>query len=152
MPAGRKKTSDNSEKPVIRTYYRDDPNKKLPEPILTEGQLDETIAERRHRRFEQAKREAIKGLGEVPMLLLLFMVSIAAGALSSLWIAYHFDLAVRTGVNLPPFLFMGRTFIIGFFSSCIAISTFLVCIIALIAYDKASKINAEDGIDKKKHI
>jgi len=45
---------------------------------------------------------------------------------------------------------MGKTFVIGFFSSCIAISAFLFCLIALVCYDKACKVNVEDEL-KKKH-
>jgi fumarate reductase subunit D len=96
------------------------------------------------------KREALKELGEVPMILLLFVVAIAAGAFSSLWIAHVLDQAWATGINLPPLLFMGRTFLIGFFSSCIAISAFLLCLIVLILYNAAHRIEIEDGMKKGK--
>jgi hypothetical protein len=151
VPARKRPKNEFSDRPVIRTYYRYATNEiKLPEPILTEGQLNDTIAERRDRRFEQMKRDAIKGLGEVPMILLLFIVSIAAGAFSSLYIGHMIDVSIETGRQLPPLLFMGRTFLVGFFSSCIAITAFLLCLIILMAYNKAVEINYEDKLKEKK--
>ena len=84
------------------------------------------------------------------MILLVFLVSIAAGAFSSLWIPHMLDVSIATGQQLPPLLFMGRTFIIGFFTSCIAISAFLLCLIFLMLYDKACKVSHEDDLAKKK--
>lgn len=83
-------------------------------------------------------------------MLLMFIASIAAGAFSSLWLGYELNQSLLTGIHLPPFLSLGRDFVIGFFSSCIAIGTYIVFIISTIFYTKSTKIDEEDEA-KEKH-
>ena len=124
----------------------------LKTPITTEQQFDDEVTKRRDQRFKQMMRGALKELGEVPMILLLFIAAIAAGAFSSLWIAHMIDVSIETGKQLPPFLFMGRTFVIGFFSSCIAIAAFLLLLIFMVLFEKSAIAQKEDEAkDKRGH-
>jgi len=83
------------------------------------------------------------------MILLLFVISIASGAFSSLYIAPAMDLAIKTGVHLP-WIFFNRDFMVAFFCSSIAITAFLFCLIVLILYNAAYKIEVEDSLKEQK--
>jgi fumarate reductase subunit D len=95
------------------------------------------------------KREAIKAFGEVPMILLIFFISIASGAFSSLYIAPAMDLSIKTGIHLP-WMIINRDFMVAFFCSCMAIASFLLGLIVLILYNAAHRIEIEDEKEKKR--
>lgn len=118
-------------------------------PQISDKQMDDAIAERRERRHRIMKRDVLKEFGEVPLILILFALSVATGAFSSLWLSHQFDIAISTGRQLPPFLFMGKTFIVGLFTSMVTLGSFLLYLLAALLYGRAVQAEKED--EKKGH-